>query len=287
MNRSIPAIAISVVLLASLSGCFLLPDGPNPRSSSSAKPGEREEAAALAEVGDCWKADTEDLEKPDWRGEDPVDCGDRHQTYTYFVGDINVRIDDAWDGKKPSADLSGRAYSKCSTNLRKLGVPDDAYRVQIYYFVAPKDEWEAGDHSIRCDLGVTAIGTDWNDPGLENLPQKIDTLLDDVEDDPIAYEFCLIGDAYGPYESQEVIIADCSTDYMWRYSEDTYFDTELNDPYLSDEELFGFAESVCTTENARVGEAPLYYVPTLQMWREDYRYVECWYSTIELPKSPV
>lgn len=261
---------------------------PSILPTRSATPEPEETKPAAAEVGDCWKADAADMAVwSSWMGDDAVDCGSRHQTYTFYVGEVNTRIDEAWNGRYMSDELAQWVNTECVVKLRKLGIPDTAARVQIFFFVAPKADWRDGDHSMRCDLAVSTIGTDWADPGLEGLPSDIESLIDDIDANPVAYEYCLTGDGYGPYESDLALIADCSGEYYWRFSENINYDTELDDPYLSDEQLFAFAEQVCTVDDARPGEEPYYYVPSEEMWDADYRYVECWYSTLIAPVAPV
>lgn len=284
--RLLTVTAIGSLLLTSLSGCFLLPEGPS-ASSTHVVEGERE-AAEFAAVGDCWEAEAGDLaEWAAWEGGDAVDCAGDHQSYTYFAGDLKTEVAEPWDDGAISDELAAALSAQCAVHLRKLGITPAAQRVAPYYFVAPEDAWEQGDHSFRCDLAVTALRSDWYDPELEDLPADIDDLVDYVDRHPIAYEFCLVGDSFGPYESYEAYLADCGGEYYWRFAESVYLDYAVGDPYPSEDELNDFATAACPESGAREGERPLYYLPSHEMWDADYGYVDCWYSLIEQPSAPV
>lgn len=289
--RLLAAVALSSIVLASLSGCFLLPVAPSAQQTQEAENDKKDEDAEgteYASIGDCWQAEATDMaEWAAWEGGDPVDCADDHQSYTFFAGELKNDVDEAWEDGGMSSELASAVSAQCDVNLRKLGITPEAQRVALYFFVAPEDEWDDGDRSIRCDLTVTAIDSDWYDPELEDLPADIDDLVDDIDKNPVSYEFCLIGDGFGPYESSEAYLADCDGEYYWRFAEAVYLDYVFGDPYPTEDELFAFAEEACPASGARDGEEPLYYVPSPEMWDEDYGYVDCWYSTIEQPTSPV
>lgn len=295
INRLVLSAVIGAALLGSLSGCFLLPAGPAIQQSSERDDDDSEDdknekpaSTDFATVGDCWQVRAVELaEWSVWEGDEPVNCNKDHQSYTFFAGELKAEVENAWQGGDITDELVAAVAAQCAINLRKLGVPLAAARVGSYFFVAPEDEWEDGNHSIRCDVAVTALDSDWYDPDLEDLPNDIDELIDDIEENEVSYEFCLIGDAFGPYESSEAYLADCGGVYYWRFEEAVYFDALPDDPYPSDADLYAFGEASCPASHARDGEEPLYYVPSREMWASDLRYVDCWYSTIEQPRSPV
>jgi hypothetical protein len=159
--------------------------------------------------------------------------------------------------------------------------------VQWYFFVAPETDWEAGDHSIRCDVAVSALDSDWYEPELEKLPSDIADLVDDIDTHARSYELCLVGDAFGPYESTEAYYADCAGDYYWRFAGNIEYPSEALDAYPTDDSLFAFADTECAALEARAGESVLPYVPTLDMWNGGYRDVRCWFTIIDEPSTAV
>jgi hypothetical protein len=274
------ACGISALLLATLSGCALLP--------SAAPEPTPDETRTGVQVGDCWEATGVDLyEWATWEGDGPVDCAEKHQTYTFVVAQLDADVE-AWDGGDLTGEVIGEIRELCDPALVDLGIDEAASRAPWYFFVADEDDWADGDHSIRCDVAVSAFDSLWGEPELENLPDDIDDLVSDVQKNPRSYELCLIGDGTGPYESTETFYADCAGDaYLWRFGGTAEYDSEAADAYPSDQELFGFANEACTALGLRDDEIVYPYIPTEQMWEAGDRTAACWFSLIEQQSEAV
>ena len=288
MRRIASAAVITTLALGTLSGCFLLPEAPDPKPEAS----ETEEAEAdsdgFAAIGDCWDTNFADMaEWSSWEGDGPVDCDEDHHSYTYFVGELEADVQQGWDDGSTTSELAGAVSDQCSPLLVELGVPETAARAGLYFFVAPEDDWEDGDHRIRCDVAVSAVDSDWNEPELEELPADIDDLIDDVDENAVDYELCILGDGYGPYDSNEAYIADCGGDYFWRYAGPVEFPSAAADPYPSEDTLYAYSDTECATLGMRDDEAVLPYIPSPDGWDEGYRDITCWFSLGEQQSEPV
>jgi hypothetical protein len=287
VRRLASAAVITTLALATLSGCFLLPEAPD----ATPEPTETEQVQAgdgFAAIGDCWNTNYSDMaEWSSWQGDGPVNCDEQHHSYTYFVGELEAEVDEAWHDGAITAELASAVSDECAPHRDALGVPDDAGRVGGYFFVAPESDWENGDHRIRCDLAVSAIDSDWREPELEELPADVDDLVSDIDRHPRSYELCLIGDGYGPYDSTEAYLADCGADYYWRYAGTVEFPSPAGVPYPAEDQLYGLADSECSTLGLRSGETALSYPPSAEGWDAGYRDVTCWTTTLSEPSTPV
>lgn len=284
MRRLAPATAIAVLLLTSLSGCFLIPQAPQPEAGSGGAA-----ANGFGNIGDCWEAKYADLaEWSSWEGDGPVDCNENHQSYTFFVGELETEVTSAWQDGSLTDELATAISDECAPHLLDLGVPDSAARAGGYFFVAPEKEWENGDHRIRCDVAVSALDSDWSKPKLEKLPADINDLVADIDKNSRSYELCLMGDGYGPYDSTEAYYMDCATgDYYWRYAGEVEYPSDAPDPYPTPESFSAFAEIDCAALGLRADETVLPYFPSQEMWDSGYRAVTCWFSLVEAPSKPV
>ena len=288
MNRAIPSAVIGALLLTSLSGCFLLPEAPDPEPQSSETEEVETEHDGFAEIGDCWDTNYSDLaEWQWWEGDGPVDCDDDHNSYTYFVGELEADVDAAWEDGGITSELINAVSDQCQPHLLDLGIPDSAARAVGYFFVTEEEDWEDGDHRIRCDVAVSAIDSDWNDQELEELPADISDLADDIAGNSRSYELCILGDGYGPWDSNEAYIADCEGDYFWRYAGPIEYPSAAADPYPSEDTLYAYAGTECATLGMRDGEAVLPYIPSPAGWDEGYRDITCWFSLGQQQSEPV
>jgi hypothetical protein len=279
--RSIPIIAIASLALVSLTGCF-------EQQPLGDAPSFEPETPRAAQVGDCWEASGADVyEWPSWKGDGPVDCDERHQTYTFVAEQLDDDLE-AWNGNEFTQEVLDEVFERCSTAFEQLGLTEDTPRVSWFFFVTPQRHWKKGDHGIRCDLAVDALGSPWHDPEIEDLPDDISELIDDVQKNPINYELCLMNNGAGPYETDENFFADCGGSYAWRWGGTWEYDTAEGDRYPGEDALYAFADSMCSLENARGSESPYPYIPTEQGWLEyGDHYIDCWFAAQGGSGSPV
>ena len=290
MRRTASLALIAALALGTLTGCFVLPQAPIAQPDKD-EPAEEEltPGTTLGTTGDCWETNYADMAAwATWEGGGPVDCDEPHQSYTLFAGELEADVDEPFTDGEMSAELSAATVEQCREEMLEFGVPAGAQRASFYFFVATEDDWEDGEHSIRCDIAVSEIDSEYAEPDLENLPDDIADLVDDIEENPISYELCVIGDSYGPFESNEAYLADCDgDDYYWRFAGSADYTDDLSAPYPSDEQLFAYADTACADFGARGDETLLPYVPSQEMWDYGQRFVSCWYSLVEAPSNPV
>jgi hypothetical protein len=285
VRRLAAVTVIAALALTSLSGCFLLPQAAEP----TPEPSESEQVDdGFAAIGDCWETNFSDMaEWSVWEGDGPVDCDEEHHAYTYWVGELDADVDEAWVDGSITGELASAIGEECGPHLLELGVPDEADRARGYFFVTPEDDWNDGDRRFRCDVAVSALDSDWTSPELEELPADIADLVADIDAHARSYELCLVGDGYGPYESTEVYYADCAGDYYWRYIGTVEYPSAATDAYPGEEALNAFADAECSSLGLRADEAVLPYVLSADGWDSGFRDVTCWASLLAVPSTPV
>jgi hypothetical protein len=277
-----------VLVIGTLSGCFLLPFLP---TSGPSNPGSAPEGvfSGITETGDCWATNYDDLAAwASWEGAGPVDCDDDHQSYTYLAADLEATVDEPFDSEGMTGELASAASEQCRSTLEsEFGITDKHGRISFFFFIPTETEWEAGSRAIRCDIGVLGIGSDYlnGDIELENLPADID----DLDSDSVDYQLCLTGDGLGPYEGSEAIITDCNGEYFWRLGGTLeYPGTTESDPYPTGNTLFDYAIDECPKLGLAQSETVYPYVPSEDTWVQyGDRVIECWFSTVGEPSSPV
>ena len=277
-TRLATSLALAALVMPTLGGCFLLPSNQNGPT--------RDRGAIGAAEGDCWATNIEDMtEWSTWQGESPVECNRDHQSYTFFVGELDARIDDPWNGESMSDELANAVAELCRPKLDELLGTTDAARIELFFFATSPTEWEAGERVVRCDLALIAAGSDYFAPDIDTLPTDIDQLLDDVRAEPRRFELCLTGDGYGPYDSGEAQYADCTDFYDWRFGGTVEFPASLNAEYPAEQALREFADDECAALGAEGDETVLSYLPLTDDWQLGYRTIECWFSLVPAPQT--
>jgi hypothetical protein len=288
--RAAAALAIASMAVVGLGGCFLLPLAPH-RPTATATPSPRgEDAAAAPQTGDCWTGTHRHYaDWASWEGEAAVPCTERHQSYTYAAADLDEAVEEPYDSVGVTGELLDAASNQCEAAFdEQFDVDMSTSRIGLYFFVPTEDEWDDGDHTIRCDVAALDLGSDYLDPDLADLPEEIDSFMGDAAHHELAYRLCVAGDGYGPYESTETEILDCTEgDYYWRLGGQVEFPADDSTPYPLDATLFDFALDNCPALGIKPGETVLPYTPTKEYWAYGSREIECWFSLIEGPPSTV
>lgn len=286
--RLLAASTAASLVLGVLSGCFLLPY-VLPAAPENGAPVPFRTFSGVTSTGDCWQTNYDDLAAwASWEGEAPVDCGEDHQSYTYLAGNLEAHVDDPYDSEGMTNELALAVSEQCRGTLEsEFGITEKLGRISFFFFVPTQSEWKAGSRAIRCDIGVLAIGSDYlnGTMDLEDLPVDIDH----VDSDGMEYQLCLTGDGLGPYEGSEAIIADCTGDYFWRLGGTLeYPGTTDTDPYPEGDTLFDYAIDECPQLGIAQTETVYPYVPSEETWVSfGDRLIECWFSTVGTPSSPV
>ena len=290
-TKPLVALAITALLLGSLSGCFLLPLGPAAPASSPSSSNDRSasDGDVVAETGDCWQTSYADLaEWASWEGDGSVDCDKRHQSYTYLAGDLEESIANGFDDGLMTNELALAVSDQCRAALEdEFGWSEKEQRLGFYFFVPTEQDWNVGDRAIRCDIALKALDSDFYDPDLENLPDVAD-LKRDLDSNSVAYQLCLIGDGFGPLEGSEATISDCTADeYLWRWGGVLDYPAASGESYPAGDTLYNYALDECPLLGIAQGETVYPYTPSPEAWAEGDYSIECWFSMVEVPSSAV
>lgn len=285
-SRVVSLLAAASFVLLGLGGCFLLPLGPGADRTPSTS---GEDAAAGPKAGDCWEATHRHLaDWSSWKGDGPVPCDEHHQAYTYLAADLEAEVDEAYDDNGVTNELLAAASDQCDAAFAsQFDLDVKTSRLGIYFFVPDEDAWDDGDRSVRCDVALLDIGSDYVDPDLADLPRKIDRLIAEAKHDGLAYGVCLVGDGYGPFESAETVLADCNGDYYWRLGGYLEYPGDDATPYPSGDRLTDYGMDECPSLGIERGETVLPYAPTEQYWNLGARSIQCWFSLLEAPSSSI
>jgi hypothetical protein len=277
--------------MGGLSGCFLLPlanDSSGTGRGESLQTAAPLDPAAAPEVGDCWVTNFSDLtEWASWEGDGPVNCQDNHQSYTFFVGKFGHDAEQAYDLDPATSALADTASGECLTALEsEFDWTPKEQRLSFYFFVPTAEEWGKGDRRFRCDVAVTAIGSDFYHREVADLAD-ISDLKHDVQSNSLSYQLCLTGNGAGPYDGK-AIVADCAADYDWRFGGHIAWTAGPKDePYPSGDSLHSYAMNECPSLGLAQGETVFPYTPSPESWAAGDRSIECWFSTVQTPSSAV
>jgi hypothetical protein len=272
--RRAASAVLALVAIATLAGCFLLPETRGPQSSPATTPAE---AVAFASPGDCWQADLVDIYYwQTWAGDSPVSCAKRHTFYTYATpavlgGFDSIRI----SGGVISDEVTATAEGACQSEFEKLTgvrVEQSTSLIVLQYYVPSPQEWAAGLDEVRCDAGVIAVGGSVYEQPMERLPENFDRVTAAVRDAPEAFALCINSwDSWedGPFATEEAEYADCTDSPVWRLEDLSYYPGEHGAPFPAQEAIDEYIAKTCPDGFA--------YGPTEFDWKwHDYRTVECW-----------
>lgn len=279
---------LAVLTVGSLTGCALLPflDRFDPRNAPDSRAhGDGPNA------GDCWATNYTDLaEWANWEGAGPVDCSDEHQSYTFLADELKVTVGVPFEGGYMSGELALAASEQCNDALeRQFDWTPQARRLGLYFFVPTKKQWDDGDHRIRCDIAVTAFGSDFynGDLDLESLPADIGEVKSDLAEHAVAYQLCLIGDGWGPYEGSKTRVVDCNGHYDWRWAGSVDYPADPGAEYPAEDDMYNFAVDACPALGIAQQESVYPYFPYAEWWDQGERAIECWFSTVDAPSAPI
>jgi hypothetical protein len=280
MRRTATLLATTVAVTTLLSGCFLLPSTPHRHNEPTP------DLPVVAKVGDCWEVDYSDLyDWATWDGDGPVDCSDEHQSYTFVMPDLGEEFGNDWftddGGVAPEIALAG--IDKCRAALKEdFGRPDEALLVQLYFFVPTVVEVKAGARWVRCDLAVTKIGSATSNPRVVDLPEDIEDLVAELDDNPEQFELCTdvpddkLND--GPYADGSVY-ADCTDEVSWRQGVSASYPGGNEAEYPGDDAMTAFWMMTCGIKPA---DTDWYvFAPDADSWTQGHRDVECWTTDLD------
>jgi hypothetical protein len=281
--------AAAVALVAGLGGCFLLP------VADAGEEQEKTETSTQAverapEAGDCWTGEyTSYMTWASWKGDDAVDCGESHQSYTYAISNALAGFDESYPLNGMNAEASTLAYESCNSLLAKFlhhNLPDWP-RVETYWFGPSMQQWHNGERWVRCDLVIMELGSSIFESTMVELPENASELVDALADNVDYFDVCVDTDdgwsGWGPYESESAVYSDCSVDPMWRLHGFELYPADWEAPYPGREALEQFVSEGCLADVAPDKPGFTYY-PDESMWDEGDRSVTCWTYEWEAPE---
>lgn len=284
-TRTVVLGVLAVAAAATLAGCGLLPSvsrpSQAPTSSASAKADAGEPAA-----GQCWNASIKDAgDWAAWDGHAATSCDKSHTLYTYGVGHISGLQPTDWavSSSNPALrdDVAAAASKTCNAPYAKfLPTLTDISQslLRVYFFVPSRAEWKSGARWVRCDLAQIDFGTSTAHERFAALPASIDTLVEGIASDPLAYALCVDtghSTSKGPFADSSDVITDCRNNPQWLYAQDGFFTQAADAPYPTKQQLSARVSTVCSA-NLMPDQVWSAYYPTAATWKAGDRAIECW-----------
>ena len=280
-----------VALVASLGGCFLLPVADEVNDESTSQSSTSTSATDPApEAGDCWTGEyTSFLNWTSWKGDDAVQCGESHQSYTFAISNVFADFDDGYPFNGTDEQAATLAYESCTSLLAKFLHQhlSDWTRVETYWFSPSAQQWHRGERWLRCDLVIMELGSSIFESQIADLPDDASELVDAIDENADYFDVCVDTDegwtGWGPYDSASAVYSECSADPMWRLHGYDLYPGEWKAPYPGTDALEQFVSENCLADLAP--EKPGYsYYPLEDMWDEGDRAVTCWTYEWEAPE---
>ncbi len=277
-------LAVGLALVA-LVGCGkagdLVASDPTEPNDDTAQSQPTEDAAAPApDEGDCRKLQMEDIQAATNDGS-PVNCDQRHNAVTYYVGKWPEDLVESATSVKDS-DLEQHVLTECDEAWRNTvggSLEDWVVSIVSWAWYRPSaKQFNDGANWFRCDL-VAGQHTD----RLERLPSDVNGMLDADFDD--RYRACwtkVFSDKPGVAEGT---LTSCARDHRQRAIGIVQLDTN-SENYPGQQEAFELSNEMCAKAVAKwrdakqPGQFGLQW-PRRQEWKDGERYATCWAVTRE------
>lgn len=196
---SVTAALLSLTIAATMSAA--IPAAAQPDIGSTA-------LTPAVSAGQCWKANQKAMDAWSWSWA-AVPCTATHNLITFAVIPVPAVWGDAYvtqpTTEDPPALMVTRMHNTCFSRLRTTLKPYsvkpshlsivgsvfwlDYSRVNGTFYSPTRAQWTAGQHWVRCDIGVDAFGAAAA-PGLVNLPRTLNLLLNQIKANPTFYAEC-------------------------------------------------------------------------------------------------
>ncbi len=243
-----------------------------PKLGPDAKPG----------AGDCWKSTYKNAnEYADWNNSKPVSCYTTHQLYTYAV----PALKGTYTGSEYNSSnylkmkLANETSNLCNNVMDEHLPPVDpsnSQRLDVISLVPTTSQWNDGARWVRCDVGLIAFGSKYDDPVLENLPSlaKLTSLM---RSKAPTLAYCANdpqGSAAGPY-SKDAVYANCEDHPEW-FLADRYSVPSPSGSYPSRDTMTAVYRAQCQSYWSNATHVTFPYYPSKSDWASGYQVVECW-----------
>ena len=196
---SVPAALLSLTIAATMSAAIPAAAQPDIRSTA---------LTPAVSAGQCWKANQKALDAWSWAWA-AVPCTSTHNLITFAVIPVPAVWGDAYLKQSttavPPALLVTRMSNTCLTRFRTTLKPYsvkpsylsivgsvfwlDYSRINLVFYSPTRAQWAAGQHWVRCDIGVSAFGAAAA-PRLVTLPRTLSLLLAHIKANPTFYAEC-------------------------------------------------------------------------------------------------
>ena len=271
------------VALACLTGCSGLAEA-TPWTTTA---GETIGAEAVAQPsepveGACWNLTYADvLAEPSYPLGNEVSCSSPHQSYTFSM----VQIPASGADESTTAQLAeeqSEAEGGCAVEYTSMFPAESANhqnRVLFEAFLSATVSGTTGQHWARCDLEELAVGSNFFQPTLANLPDY-STLATELRAHPADWALCAntpgSNGSTGPNIGTTTTVGDC-TSAQWRLESSTdRFPDPIGTPYPGYKGLFPFMHAHCGALYDSAAIKAWDYFPEESQWDSGSRVFSCW-----------
>lgn len=144
-------------------------------------------------------------------------------------------------------------------------------------FVPDSAQWAAGARWVRCDIGMIAFGSKYDDPALQNLP-SIASIRRSIETNPETFVHCSNdpqGPNAGPY-SKDAVWANCEKDPEWMHVDGFQAPLDASHDYPSQAAMTAIYVNRCEDAWTNATHITFAYYPTRADWDNGDEAIECW-----------
>lgn len=265
--------ALFPVLGLLLSACGLIPSAKDKIFTAEPK------------SGDCWQATMQQANDwLDWRGFAPVDCSEKHTMETVEVSAVEGDFPGTGLGgadeysdefKQAASQTCSESWSLASEGLKR------PYRIMNFFFIPSPEDFATGARWVRCDIGVFATGTPWDDSSLEF--QILEKSLDKFAKN--AFQLCLDSatDEIGEGGSN-LKVADCDEPHRWQMVRANDVSLNATEKYPGAEEVNARSRTTCNFKKPRSVTGWFWQNPSQEQWETGFRTSYCWWAQAQPAK---
>lgn len=268
--RKLGPLALFALLL---SACSLIPSAKDKIFTDEPK------------AGDCWQATMEQANDwLDWRGFAPVECTSKHTMETVDVAAVEGDFPGTGLGgadeysdefKQAASETCTRSWSAASSELKRPS------RVMNFFFIPSPEEFAAGSRWVRCDIGVFATGTAW-----DNSKYEFEVLSKPFNKfGKSAFQLCLDSGSDDIGEGgSNLKVADCSEPHRWQMVRENDLSLNATEKYPGTDEVNARARTTCNFKKPRNVTGWFWQTPSEEQWQSGFRTSYCWWAQVEPAK---
>lgn len=268
------AVSLAVSLAASLSACSGVDEpsaGPSPTTApATSQPPPTASPTPEPAARACYRLAYDEAVAPT-SDHEPVDCGGRHTSVTFAVGELDTVVDGhllAVDSDRVQAQPAAACPERLATYLGGTREDRRLSMLRAVWFTPDVEASDAGASWYRCD--VVALASEGR---LAPLTGRLEGALDRPEERD---RYAMCGTVEPGTAGFDRVI--CSAEHSWRAIAVVPFD---QDTYPGAKQVRAAGEGPCQDAGAQVAESSLDYQwgyewPTAEQWATGQHYGRCW-----------